>query len=144
MIPVQFPEPDFRLKKEGEKRMIFDEIRKTWLVLTEEEWVRQNFIAYLKKTLQYPSSLIALEKEILLNGLTKRFDILVYNKSYEPWMMVECKAPGIPLNEEVLQQILRYHMTVPVQFIVITNGKATLAWEKKEGSLTLLKEMPRL
>lgn len=141
---MQFPEPQFRIKKEGEKRLIFDEVRKAWLVLTEEEWVRQNFVAYLKKTLHYPSSLIALEKEILLNGLTKRFDILVYDKDHRPWMMVECKAPGIRLDEAVLQQILRYNMTVPVQFIVITNGEATLAWEKKEGGLILLKEMPQL
>lgn len=144
MITVQFPQPDFRLKREGEKRFIFDEIRKAWLLLTEEEWVRQNFIAYLKKTLHYSSSLIALEKEILLNGLKKRFDILVYDRNHQPWMMIECKAPDVRLSEDVLQQILRYNISVPVRFIVITNGEATIAWEKKEGALSLIKEMPHL
>jgi hypothetical protein len=144
MITVQFPEPDFRIKKEGERRFIFDDIRRTWLVLTEEEWVRQNFVAYLKKSLHYPSSLIALEKEIQLNSLKKRFDILVYDKSHQPWMMVECKAPNVSLNQNVLQQILRYNITVPVQFIIITNGESTIAWEKKAGALSLISQMPQL
>ncbi|RYF80770.1 MAG: type I restriction enzyme HsdR N-terminal domain-containing protein, partial [Chitinophagaceae bacterium] len=95
MIPVQFPEPQFKLKKEGDKRYIFDAIRKTWLLLTEEEWVRQNFVAYLTNIMKYPVSLIALEKEMALNGLKKRFDILVYDKKHRPWMMVECKAPTV-------------------------------------------------
>jgi hypothetical protein len=144
MITVQFPEPDFRIKKEGDKRYIFDEIRKTWLVLTEEEWVRQNIIAYLTKSLHYPSPLIALEKEIVVNGLKKRFDILVYDQDHQPWMMIECKAPDVRLNEDVLQQVLRYHISVPVQFIVITNGEATVAWEKKDGGLSLIGTMPKM
>jgi hypothetical protein len=142
MITVQFPEPQFKLKKEGEKRFIFDGIRKTWLLLTAEEWVRQNFVAYLTRELHYPETLIALEKEILLNGLKKRFDILVYDKRHQPWMLVECKAPEIALNEDVLQQALRYNMTVSVQYFVITNGTATIAWEKCNGKLQLLQSLP--
>ncbi len=142
MITVQFPEPDFRMKKDGERHFIFDTIRKTWLLLTEEEWVRQNFVAYLVKELHYPDALIAVEKEILLNGLKKRFDILVYDKAYQPWLLVECKAPSVGLSEDVLQQALRYNMTVPVQYIVITNGTACMGWEKKEGSLKLLRALP--
>ena len=142
MVAVQFPEPQFRIKKEGEKRYIFDSIRKTWLLLTEEEWVRQNFVAYLIKELKYPSALIALEKEIFLNGQKKRFDILVYDKEHQPWMMVECKAPSVMLNEDVLQQVLRYNITIPVNYILITNGEATVGWEKLGGSLQLLEKMP--
>ena len=142
MITVQFPEPQFKLKKEGEKRFVFDAIRKAWLLLTEEEWVRQNFVAYLVKKLHYPETLIALEKEIVLNGLKKRFDILVYDKSHQPWMLIECKAPEISLSEDVLQQALRYNMTVPVSYIVITNGSATVAWEKKEQGLHLIQSLP--
>lgn len=144
MINVQFPEPDFRTKKDGEKRYIFDAIRKMWLLLTEEEWVRQNFVAYLIKVLHYPSALIALEKEIVLNDLKKRFDILVYDKKHKPWMMIECKAPSVMLSEDVLQQVLRYNITVPVKFIVITNGEATVGWEKKESGLKMMREMPML
>ncbi len=141
---VTFPPPDFNIKKEGEKRFIFDRIRKAWLQLTEEEWVRQNFVAYLVKTLNYSVSLIALEKEITLNELTKRFDVLVYDKAHQPWMLVECKAPQVALSEDVLQQVLRYNVSVPVKYIVITNGAATIGWEKTGEGLTLLVDMPAM
>jgi hypothetical protein len=142
MIVVQFPPPQFRIKKEGEKVFIFDEIRRRWLLLTEEEWVRQNFVAYLKTELHYPTSLIALEKEILLNGLKKRFDILVYDADHQPWLMVECKAPSVSLDEDVLQQALRYNISIPVSFIVVTNGEKTMGWEKQGANLTMINTLP--
>src|SRR5690349_17000369 len=137
MIKVRYPEPHFRTKEESGARYIFDEIRKAWLLLTEEEWVRQNFVAYLVGVLAYPKSLIALEKEILLNSLKKRFDILIYDKAHQPWMLVECKAPQVALGEEVLQQVLRYNISIPVQYIIITNGAVTMGWQKTEGRLAL-------
>ena len=143
MIMVQYPEPQFRIKVENGKRFIFDSIRKIWLLLTEEEWVRQNFLNYLIATLKYPSALIALEKEIMLNDLRKRFDILVYNSSHQPWMMVECKASSVKLSEDVLQQLLRYNISVPVEYMVITNGTSTIGWKKDKGELKLLKELPQ-
>lgn len=142
MIELAFPEPRFRLKKEGERQFIFDPQRKTWLLLTEEEWVRQNFVNYLITALHYPSTLIALEKEIRIHELKKRFDILVYDPDWHPWMLVECKASSVPLNEEVLQQALRYHITVPATYIIITNGKNTTGWKKEEGQLVLLHSLP--
>ena len=142
MIKVRFPEPDFKIKKEGKKRYIFDAIRKMWLLLTQEEWVRQNFVAYLIKELKYPAALIALEKEIFLNDLKKRFDILVYDKTHQPWMMVECKAPTVMLTEDVLQQVLRYNVSVPVKYLVITNGEVTVVWGKEGSGLELLLQMP--
>ena len=142
MITVQFPEPQFRIKKEGEKPYIFDGIRKAWLLLTEEEWVRQNFVNYLVAEMKYPSTMIALEKEIVLNDLRKRFDVLVYNKEHKPWMMIECKAPEVLLNEEVLQQVLRYNISVPVAYILITNGHATVGWKKEGSELKLLERLP--
>ena len=142
MIEVQFPEPDFRMKQDGEKRTIFDSIRKMWLQLTEEEWVRQNFVNYLVKELGYPSSLIALEKELQLHELKKRFDVLVYNPEHEPWLMVECKAPEVPLSEEVLQQVLRYNISLPVVYIVLTNGRRTIGWKKEGRGLQLLTALP--
>jgi hypothetical protein len=138
---VQYPEPQFRMKKEKDKQYIFDTIRKVWLLLTEEEWVRQNFVHYLISQLNYPSTVIAIEKEISLNDLKKRFDILVYDKEHKPWMLVECKEPKVNLSEEVLQQVLRYNISVPVEYIVITNGNATVGW-KKESELKLLSELP--
>lgn len=142
MIEVKFPSPGFRIKKEGERRYIFDTIRKSWMPLTQEEWVRQNFVNYLVSSLNYPSTLIAIEKEITLNDLKKRFDILVYDSAHRPWMMVECKEPGVELSERVLQQVLRYNMSVPVDFLVITNGIHTLGWKKQDHGLKLLEALP--
>jgi hypothetical protein len=142
MISVRYPEPQFRIKKEDNATYIFDSIRKMWLLLTEEEWVRQNFVHYLVAILKYPSTVIALEKEIMLNDLKKRFDVLIYNQDHHPWMLVECKAPEVALNEHVLEQVLRYNISVPVEYIVITNGENTVAWKKDEGELKLLEELP--
>lgn len=141
MINVQYPEPGFRMKMENGKQYIFDTIRKGWLLLTEEEWVRQNFVNYLITQLNYPSTVIALEKEIHLNALKKRFDILVYDEHHQPWMLVECKEPKVNLGEEVLQQVLRYNISVPVKYIVITNGAKTIGW-KRERELKLIQQMP--
>ena len=142
MIPIKYSDRNFKRKKEGEKDFIFDDIRKVWLVLTEEEWVRQNFVAYLINDLNYPSSLIALEKMLLLNDLKKRFDILVYDATHQPWMMVECKAASVPLSESVLQQVLRYNISIPVPYIIITNGDSTIGWKKEENNLILIDKIP--
>jgi hypothetical protein len=142
MIAVQYPDPEFRIKKEEGKQLIFDPLRKLWLQLTEEEWVRQNFVQYLIRNRNYPPAYIAIEKMIRLHELKKRFDILVYNREHQPWMLVECKEPRIAISEVVLQQALRYHISVPASFIVITNGATTIGWEKKEGRLVMLDELP--
>lgn len=142
MVAINFPEPAFRMKQENSREYIFDPLRKKWLLLTPEEWVRQNFIQYLSQVKRYPSSLIALEKEIRLGELRKRFDILIYNKNHQPWMMVECKASEVKLDEAVLQQVLRYNIGVPVEYIIITNGHFTYGWQRTEGSFVALDAIP--
>lgn len=142
MIKVVFPPASFQIKEKDAKELIFDEIRKNWIILTPEEWVRQNFIHYLVQTQNYPAALIGVEKEISLGELKKRFDVLVYDRNHQPWMMIECKAMDVELSEKVLEQIIRYHVSVPVPYIVITNGSYTYAWKKKEGRLISLDEMP--
>ena len=142
MLMIKYPEPSFRIKKEKDKAWLFDPLRKKWLLLTPEEWVRQNFIQYLVQVKFYPSALIALEKEIWLGELKKRFDILIYNKHHQPWMIIECKAPEIILNDDTLQQALRYNISVPVEFILITNGSYTQGWQKKDGQLQTISEVP--
>ena len=99
-------------------------------------------MAHLLQIKKYPSSLIAIEKEIWLGELKKRFDILVYDKNHQPWMMIECKAAEIKLEEAVLQQVLRYNISVPVPFIIITNGNLTYGWERSNNELQLIKEIP--
>jgi len=130
MISIRYPEPAFRIKSEGGKDFLFDSFRKKWLVLTPEEWVRQNFLQYLVQELKYPESLIAVEKEFRFGEMKRRFDILVYNKSHQPWLMVECKAPEIILDQSVLEQVLRYNISIPVEYLVITNGSNGFAWQK--------------
>ena len=142
MIAIVFPEPAFKIKNANGKDYIFDTFRKCWLLLTEEEWVRQNFLQYLVEIMKYPSAIIAVEKEIWLGELKKRFDILVYNGNHQPWMLIECKATTVPLTDQVIQQVLRYNVSVPVSFLVITNGHYTYGWEKMNGKLEGLDTMP--
>ena len=142
MVIIKYPEPAFRMKKEDNKEFIFDSLRKKWLVLTPEEWVRQNFVQYLVQVKGYQSSLIAIEKEIKLGELKKRFDILVYNANHQPWMMIECKAAEIKLDATVLEQILRYNISIPVEYMVITNGELTYAWRRSENNFEFISEIP--
>lgn len=142
MIKVHYPQPAFRIEKRVGKDFIFDNIRKQWLLLTEEEWVRQNFIRFLVTGMNYPETLIAVEKEIQLGDLKKRFDILVYDKVHTPWMLIECKAKKIKLDEKVFDQVLRYHISLPCNFLVITNGDYTFGWEKSGEELKELEQMP--
>jgi hypothetical protein len=142
MILVEYPEFPFRIRKEEEKEFIFDELRKQWLRLTGEEWVRQNFLQYLLQVMKYPAALIAVEKEIKLGELKKRFDILVYNSDHQPWLMVECKGMDIALKEEVLQQALRYNIAIPVQYLIVTNGKYCAGFVKQGGQLNVIAALP--
>ena len=142
MLRIDYPEHPFRFKKTDEKEFIFDEFRKSWVRLTPEEWVRQNFLQYLLKGKQYPASLIAVEKELRLGELKKRFDILVYNQQHKPWLMVECKAIGVPLEESVLMQVLRYNIAVPVDYLVITNGDYCAGFVKSGIDLQSIDVIP--
>ena len=141
MLSINYPEPSFRVKKENNRQMLFDPLRKRWLLLTPEEWVRQNFIQYLIQVKAYPASFISQEKAIMLGELKKRFDILVFDREHKPWMIVECKAMSVELNEETLQQALRYNLSVPAPYIVITNGNRCMAWHRGE-EFQELKEIP--
>ena len=141
MIAVEFPPPAFRIKTEKGKDCIFDPLRKKWLVLTPEEWVRQNFVQYFIQVLHYPASLIGVEKGIKLGELKKRFDIVVCNQDTKPWMLVECKAMEIPLSGNVADQILRYNQTMEASFVVITNGVFTRCFQL-QPQVNELFEMP--
>ena len=142
MIKIEFPPYQPKIKKENGKEFIFDTFRKRWVILTPEEWVRQNFLQYLVQVKKYPSQLIAIEKEIKLGELKKRFDILVYNRNSEPLMMIECKEMGVALNETVLEQALRYNQTLKVTYIVITNGTVTAGFLCNSKGASELYELP--
>jgi len=135
MVKVEYPPYEPRIKTGSNTELIFDELRKQWIVLTPEEWVRQNFLQYLVRQRQYPAALIAIEKEITLHDVKKRFDIVVYDRATKPWMVVECKEMNVPLTEGVLHQALRYNIALQVKHIVITNGSHCHAFENVEGEL---------
>lgn len=141
MITITWPSPAFKIKKEQGKEIIFDECRKQWVLLTPEEWVRQNFLQYLMQVKKYPGSLIAVEREIMLGDIKKRFDIVIF-KNAEPWMLVECKEMEVELSEAVIKQILNYNITLQVKYLVITNGKSTFGLHLGQGKFKWLNELP--
>lgn len=138
---IQYPPYNPRVKKEKGKEFIFDDLRKQWVTLTPEEWVRQNFINYLVKEKKYPPSLIAIEKEIQIGELKKRFDILIY-KYDKPWMVIECKEMEVALTEKVLQQVLNYNMHLQAAFLLITNGKENMGFSILNNAISRIAEVP--
>lgn len=144
MQELNLPPYQFDLIREDKKTKIFDAIRKRYLVLTPEEWVRQNFIEFLVRERNFPRGLIAVEKGLKLNGMQKRTDILVYAKSAQPLLMVECKAPEIKIEQKVFDQIARYNLHFKLPFLVVTNGLrhfcARINFDKQNFSF--LKDIP--
>ena len=141
MQRIVYPSFPFKIKEENNAELIFDEVRKKWVRLTPEEWVRQNFIQYLLQVKNYPSSILAIEKEIKLGDLKKRCDIVVY-KQDKPWMIIECKEQGVALSDAVIQQILRYNITLNVSILVITNGENTHAVLTNKNGMQVLDVLP--
>lgn len=144
MIKIEYPPYQPKIKKEDDKEFIFDEFRKRWILLTPEEWVRQNFLQYLTQIKKYPASLIAIEKEIKLGELKKRFDIVVYDAETKPWMIIECKEMNVALDRAVLDQVLRYNISLNVSYLVITNGTDCMAFSLKENKVSVLDFLPDL
>lgn len=121
MQTLNFPTYSFQLRDEGTTRLIYDAFRRKWLVLTPEEWVRQHAAMYLIE-LGYPKGLLALEKSLLLNGMQRRADILVYDRTGAPFLLVECKSTDIKISQQTVDQAARYNLTLKVPYILITNG----------------------
>jgi hypothetical protein len=142
MIKIEFPDNILRVRQIAGVQEVFDQIRKKWLVLTPEEWVRQNFVQFLILSNNYPASLIAIEKEIKVGELKKRCDIVVYNRSAMPWMIIECKEMNVKLSDKTLDQILRYHIALPANYLIITNGSYSLGYKKENGQFFQMDEFP--
>jgi hypothetical protein len=142
MIKIEFPKDAVLVRQQPGIDEIFDPVRKKWLLLTPEEWVRQNIVQFLLLGKNYPLSLLAIEKEIKLAELKKRCDIVVYNRKVEPWMIIECKEMKVPLSEKTIDQILRYHISLPATFLIISNGTYTYGFEKKEGKFLEINAFP--
>ena len=131
MIKIYYPHYSYKIKEEEiGKEFIFDELRKQWVKLTPEEWVRQNFIQYLLQVKKYPPSYIAVERKMKLGEMNKRFDLLVFDDAARPWMMIECKAMNVHIDKTVLWQALHYNIAIPVKYLVVTNGEVCYAYMK--------------
>lgn len=142
MIKIIYPNKKPPIKTDAGKEYIFCVVRKRWFIITPEEWVRQNFLLYLVETLQYPSSLIAVEKQLMLGEIKKRFDLVVYDKNTKPFLIVECKEMNVTLTEVVLQQVLRYNTNLQAGFLVITNGSHCFGFEKNNDRFLEINSMP--
>ncbi|MBA4057051.1 MAG: restriction endonuclease subunit R [Marivirga sp.] len=144
MVSLNLPAFDYVLKKESGKVFILDVIRKKYLVLTPEEWVRQHFIHYLLTVLHYPKSLIKVEGGLSFNRLQKRSDIVVFNREGSPWMVIECKSPDQKLSQQTLHQASVYNHTLQAKYLVITNGLINVCCEIDwaAGKTIVLDEMP--
>ena len=119
---LNFPLYEFRFKNSENKLYIFDIVRKKFVSLTPEEWVRQHTIQFLLKEKKYPQSLMNVEKQIQVNQLTKRYDMVVYRSDGSIFLAVECKAPQVKITQQIFDQIARYNMTLKAENLMVTNG----------------------
>ena len=122
MKQLQFPSYSFRFKNSENKVAIFDEIRKKFIIITPEEWVRQHVVQFLLQDKKYPKSHINVEKLLKINDLNKRYDVVVYNPDGSIFILVECKAPEIKISQHTFDQIARYNMTLNANYLMVTNG----------------------
>ena len=132
------------MKSEGEKTYIFDVVRKKYLLLTPEEWVRQNFIHYLNKEKKYPLGLMGVEQMVKYNSLKTRADIVMYNTEGKANIIVECKAPDVKITQDTFNQIAKYNSQLKVKYLLVTNGInhycCEMNYEKNE--IVFLEEVP--
>jgi type I site-specific restriction endonuclease len=141
---LNFPDYPFKIQRIGNKNKIFDQLRKKYVTLTEEEWVRQHMISYMIREQKIPSGLIRIESGLKYEKLKKRTDILVYGRSGLPSLVIECKSPRIKLDGDVLFQAGIYARSLQVSYIGITNGLQHFFWhvDLEQGSTEILSEFP--
>lgn len=146
MFPLlNFPAYSPRLQKSATgKAVIFDPVRRRFVTLTPEEWVRQHLLNYLIVIKSVPASLIAVEAPVRYNTLKKRSDIVVYGSSHKPLLIAECKAPEVPLSQDTLNQVLMYHASFSGRFLVLTNGMNHLYCriDREGGRIDLIDDLP--
>lgn len=144
MQKLNFPTYSFRFKNSENKISIFDEIRKKFVILQPEEWVRQHCVHYLMTEKKYPKSLINVEKELIINDLKKRYDIVVFNPDGSIHLIVECKSTKININQDTFDQIARYNLSVNATFLMVTNGinHYYCQMDFKKEAYSFLKDIP--
>jgi hypothetical protein len=145
MDKLSLPVFDFNIKESAGKTVIFDIIRKKYLVLTPEEWVRQHFVNYLINHLGYSKALIGIEKGMKYNTLLKRTDIIVYDRAGEPLVLVECKEPEHRLNQKVMEQAMMYNKILKAPYVIVSNGidHSCMRLHPSEQKIEFLDRIPR-
>jgi len=144
MQALNLPVYEFRIRNTVGRQQIFDPVRKKWVALTPEEWVRQNFVQYLLKEKNYPASLMVVEAKVVYNKKPQRSDVLVYNKSMKPLLVLECKAPKVNISQEVFFQAARYNSQLKAKYVIVTNGLEHFCCEVdyEYGKHVFLREIP--
>lgn len=144
MYNLNLPSVSLKFKEINGKKAIFDIVRKKYIILTPEEWVRQHFIHFLINKYQYPRSLIKIESGIRFNDITGRSDIIVYDRKGQVFLLVECKAPTIPLSNVVFEQASRYNQDYKAKYLLITNGLQHFCCEinHQTNSYTYMNDIP--
>ena len=144
MQKLNLPSYRFKLKSNENKTLIFDNLRKKDVVLTPEEWVRQHFVQFLIEEKKYPVSLIAIEKQLIINNLKKRTDIVIFSSDGTPNIIVECKAPKIKIAQDTFDQIARYNLKLNANYLVVTNGLQHYfcKLDKEKETYVFLKDIP--
>ena len=144
MKNLNFPSYNFRIKNSENNTYIFDVIRKKFVVLQPEEWVRQNCIQFLINEKNFPVNLINVEKVVRINGLNKRYDIIAYNSDGSIFLIVECKAPKVKISQSAFDQIARYNLTLKASYLMVTNGlnHYFCTIDHNLGMYNFLKELP--
>lgn len=122
MQQLNLPNYEFRYSTKNNRNYIFDQVRKRFVLLTPEEWVRQNFIRYLVNEKKYPESLMAVEKQLYMYDKLFRFDLVVYRRTGKPLLIAEFKAPGVKISQAAFDQVVRYNMSLKVERVVVSNG----------------------
>lgn len=138
-----FPPFEYRVRLFRGERQIFDIIRNKYVVITPEEWVRQHLLHYLINVLNYPKGLIAVEKQVVLNGLNRRFDLVCYNPDFSVSLLVECKKSGVKLTQQVFDQAFCYNTEMGACHVAITNGDELLCGAFCNGKMVLSSELPQ-
>ncbi len=141
---LDLPDHGVKTKHGDNGPQVFDPVRKRWVALTPEEWVRQHVLNYLMNDLQCPPSLVGVETPLALNGLAKRADIVVFGDRGRPVALVECKAPGVPVGQRTFEQAARYNSVLHVRYLMVTNGLRHFCCsvDHQRGAVQFLPKLP--
>ena len=144
MLPLNLPKFSVKVTEKAGKPSIWDPVRRKFVALTPEEWVRQHFVNYLVTEKSYPQELLANEVAVKLNGTSKRCDTVAYNRFLAPLMIIEYKAPHIPITQAVFDQIVRYNIALKVEYLIVSNGKMHYCCHVnyKDQSYLFLEDIP--